>query len=136
MSTSYSSDKIIFAAQPGEERIKINPIGISQNTDTHIIGITEDKLHRILKEHHQSILKSRDWIVPLGILLTTSTTLYTSTFKDFLISGASWNNLFVGGTAISAYLTVTSVIQRWRNSPMSVKELVDTIAGRKPLNID
>lgn len=114
--------------QPGH--VQINPSGISQNTDTHIIGITEDKLHRILGDYQQSVLKSRDWVAPLGIFLSLVAALCTSNFNDFLMSAYYWKIVFISAALMSGYTTITSVLSRFRNSPLSVKELVDEIAGR------
>ncbi|QCI14030.1 hypothetical protein E6B08_22970 [Pseudomonas putida] len=110
--------------------VQINPSGISQNTDTHIIGITEDKLHRILGEYQQSVIKSRDWMAPLGILLSLVAALCTSNFNDFIVPAYYWKIVFISAALISGYATFTTVCSRIWNSPLSVKELVDVIAGR------
>ncbi|NMX70689.1 hypothetical protein HBO15_25350 [Pseudomonas sp. WS 5111] len=123
----------IVAGKPQEDQVKINPSGISQNTDTHIIGITEDKLHRILGDYQRGILSSQDWVAPLGICLTLATTLFTSEFRDFIIRAEYWRMIFICGASISFYLTATSLISRYRNRPLSIKELVDNIAGRNHL---
>nr|WP_281459393.1 hypothetical protein [Pseudomonas sp. P13] len=115
-----------------DQRVQINPSGISQNTDTHIIGITEDKLHRILGEYQRGVVKSQDWIAPLGIFISLGTTLFTTTFRDFLIGAEYWRLIFICGASVSFYLTMSFVVSRRRNQPMTLKQLVDTIAGRTP----
>lgn len=135
MSSPIKTQIILPAAlKHGEDRVQINPSGISQNTDTHIIGITEDKLHRILKEHQQNIIRSRDWAVPLGLLLSLLTTLLTSSFNNAWLSAEQWKYIFICGAGTTAYLTFASAIRCYRTRPMTVKELVDTIAGRKQIN--
>lgn len=52
----------------GSGQVQMNFSGVSQNTDTHLISVTEDKLRLIIISHHQKILKSRDWVAPLGVL--------------------------------------------------------------------
>lgn len=117
--------------QSQQEQVKINPSGISQNTDTHIIGITEDKLHRILGDYQQSIIKSRDWVAPLGICLSLVIALCTSTFNDLLFEAKYWKLGFICAASISAWVTMASIVSRVRNKPLTVKALVDKIAGRE-----
>lgn len=115
--------------------VQMNISGVSQNTETHLISITEDKLRLIIINHHQKISKSRDWAAPLGILITLVATLLTANFKDFLfVDGTSWHYIFLCCAAISGWLTFTTLLARLSNKTMSVKDVVDTVANRKPLD--
>lgn len=117
-----------------EARITITSSGISQNTDTHLIGVTEDKLHRILKDHQQRILTSRDWIAPLGVFVSILITLLTSSFQNILfIKAEHWQIIFFTGLCFSLYLTLKSIIISLKKRPMTVNELVKTIAGKTPI---
>lgn len=118
--------KLNFPAHGG-----INHTGISQNTDTHVISITEDKLLGIIKSYEQRLVKSNGWATYLGILLTLGTTLAASTFNQFILSPETWGNLFMCATAIFFFLTLRTGWLRLKENPMSAEALVDTIAGRK-----
>lgn len=112
----------------------INYSGISQNTDTHVISITEDKLYRIIKNYHQDLAKSKEWITYLGIFVTLLASLAASTFNDFIFSSGVWKNIFISASAIAGFLTVVAVRTRLKDNPLTAKELVETIAGRKKLD--
>jgi hypothetical protein len=111
----------------------INYSGISQNTDTHVISITEDKLYRIIKEYHQTLAKSRDWITYFGIFLTLLASLTASTFNDFIFASNIWKTIFISASGIAGFLTAISIWTRLYNKPMTAKALVETIAGRQKL---
>jgi hypothetical protein len=115
------------------DQVHINLSGISQNTDTHFIGITEDKLHRILAEYQQSVVRSRDWMAPFGIFVSLVIALCASTFNDFILEAKYWRLVFVCVASIAAYVTLMSFFSLIRNRPLSLKDLVDTIAGRRSL---
>lgn len=112
------------------DQVQINPSGISQNTDTHIIGITEDKLHRILGDYQRSVLKSRDWVAPFGVSLTLIVALCTSNFNNFILTAYYWKIVFISAVLISGFVTITSIVSRVRNNPLTVDKLIDVIAGR------
>lgn len=115
--------------------IQMNFSGVSQNTDTHLINITEDKLRLIIISHHQKILKSRNWMAPLGVLISLVATLLTADFKDFLfVDGTSWRYIFSCCAAVSGWLTLKTLIARFSSKAMTVKDVVDTVANRKSLD--
>jgi hypothetical protein len=122
-----------ISASYDEAKISFNYSGVSQNTETHLIKVTEDKLYRILKENQQKTLSSRDWAVPFGVFLSISITFLTSSFKDFIIKGDYWQILFFVVAAITFFLTIKSAITSYINRPLSVNNLVDTIAGRRSM---
>lgn len=127
--TEDSTSKVIIPESTG-----INYSGISQNTDTHVISITEDKLYRIIKNYHQDLTKSKDWITYLGIFVTLLASLAASTFTDFIFPPTVWKNIFICASAIAGFLTVIAVWKRMQDKPITAKALVETIAGRRKLD--
>lgn len=119
----------------GVSLVQMNFSGVSQNTDTHLISVTEDKLRLIIINHHGRILKSRDWVAPLGVFISLVAALLTADFKEFIgVAGIYWRYVFMCGAAISGYLTISSLWVRWSSKAMTVKEVVDTVANRRPLD--
>ncbi|WP_141696579.1 hypothetical protein [Pseudomonas sp. S3E12] len=112
----------------------INYSGISQNTDTHVISITEDKLYRIIKDYHQGLAKSRDWVTYLGIFLTLLASLAASSFNDFIFAASTWRIIFISASGIAGFLTVITIWTRLHDKPVTAKKLVETIAGRIKLD--
>ncbi|RRV24616.1 hypothetical protein EGJ22_00845 [Pseudomonas sp. p99-361] len=116
-------------------KIQMNFSGVSQNTDTHLINVTEDKLRLIIISHHQRILKSRDWVAPLGVFISLVAALLTADFKEFLkVDGVYWRYAFMCCAAVSFWLTLSSLWARFSSKVMTVKDVVDTVANRKPLD--
>ena len=112
----------------------INYTGISQNTDTHVINITEDKLYRIIKDYHQGLTRSRDWVTYLGILLSLMASLTASSFNDFVFAANTWKTIFISAAGIAGFFTAASIWRRVRDKPVTAKALVETIAGRIKLD--
>jgi len=130
-------DQIGGAAAPRviiPESTGINYSGISQNTDTHVISITEDKLYRIIKDYHQGLARSRDWVTYLGIFLSLTASLAASSFNDFVFAASTWKTIFISAAGIAGFLTVMAVWTRVRDKPVTAKALVETIAGRIKLD--
>lgn len=117
--------KIIIPGSNG-----INYTGISHNTDTHVINITEDKLYRIIKDHHQALKKSRDWVTYFGILLSLLASLTASSFNEFIFTATTWKTIFISAAAIFFVSTIAAGWARLRDKPVTPKVLVDKIAGR------
>lgn len=124
-----TAPKVIIPESTG-----INYSGISQNTDTHVISITEDKLYRIIKDHHQALTRSRDWVTYLGIFLSLLASLTASSFNEFIFAATTWRTIFISATGIAGFLTVVAVWTRLHDRPATPKALVDTIAGRIKLD--
>lgn len=116
------------------ESTGINYSGISQNTDTHVISITEDKLYRIVKDYHQGLTRSREWETYLGIFLSLLVALAASSFNDFIFAAGTWRIIFISASGIAGFLTVIAVWARVHDKPVTAKALVDTIAGRIKLD--
>ncbi|WP_143521898.1 hypothetical protein [Pseudomonas sp. 2995-3] len=124
-----SAPKIIIPESTG-----INYTGISHNTDTHVINITEDKLYRIIKDHHQALKRSRDWVTYFGIFLSLLASLTASSFNDFIFTANTWKTIFISAAAISFVSTFAAGWSRLRDKPVTPKILVDKIAGRIKLD--
>lgn len=108
----------------------INNDGISTNTSTHVIAISQDKLLRILDKYTDKVIKNTKWITPFSIGLTILAALLTSDFKDFLsIPALGWKTLFIIGLAVCACFSIFFIFKK--QSTPTVDELVDEIKGSK-----
>lgn len=108
----------------------INYDGISVNTSTHVIAISQDKLLRILDKYTEKVSKQKQWITPLSIGFTLLVSLLTSDFKDFLgISVPTWKTAFI----IILILCISSAIYLFgkTDTPPTVDELVNEIKELK-----
>lgn len=66
------------------------------NTKSDLIEITEDKLENILLKHLRHVEKSRNWVTPTALAITTFIVLQTATFNDFLrIPKDVWHAIFI-----------------------------------------
>ena len=109
---------------------------IHTNLDQEIIQVTEDKLKLVLRDHVADLEQRKEWIAPLGVVLTLITVFATTTFKDALfLTSAVWNAIFVLVTIFSTAWLVKGIIALWK-AP-SVDSLVDKIKNKgtsAPLN--
>ncbi|MBN3239949.1 hypothetical protein [Pectobacterium versatile] len=108
----------------------INYDGISINTSTHVIAISQDKLLRILDKYTQKVSTQKQWVTPLSISFTLLVSLLTSDFKDFFgISALTWKAAFI----IVLILCISSALYLFRKSdiPPTVDELVNEIKELK-----
>lgn len=108
----------------------INFDGISINTSTHIIAVSQDKLLRILDKYTDKVKKQKQWITPLSIAFTLLISLLTSDFKDFIgITAAVWKTTFIIIFLICTVLTGYLFFNK--KTPPNVDELVDEIKELK-----
>lgn len=113
-------DKGRFAGRP-----KVEITQVHGDLSQQVIQITVDKLTLILHRHASRLASQRDWLAPAGVVITIVATLVTTTFKDWLLSAATWNALFVLVGVIAGVRLVRSL---WslRTAP-TVETLVERI---------
>lgn len=112
------------------DKSSVSVAKIHDNSSQELIHITEDKLKVILLENRSRLEKSKEWQVPLGILITIALTLATAKFeREILIFSASEVSsaaklLLIVSTAwlIKSLLAI--------KSRMSIDELIRTIKNR------
>jgi hypothetical protein len=117
-----TSSKIMTDALAGE---------IVQQTRLHInlsqeaIVITEDKVRLCLIAHLGRLEARKDWIAPSGILLTLVVTFATTTFRDSLLSAATWQAIFVVSTVLTVAWLARAIWRAW-NAP-TVEDVVGSM---------
>jgi hypothetical protein len=91
---------------PNSEDSKFNPVIITKvhnNVSQEIIQITSDRLKIILIDYLAKLEKSKEWQMPLSLMLTIALVLTTTSFKDSLgLPSATWSAIF----AISLFLCI------------------------------
>ncbi|MBQ4798105.1 hypothetical protein J8L73_02945 [Pseudoalteromonas sp. MMG006] len=68
---------------------------VHSNLSQEVIKITTDKLKLILKDYLVSMEKKKEWIAPLGIVLTLLVVLITTTFQKAYFSADTWKAIFI-----------------------------------------
>lgn len=66
-----------------------------KNLQLDRIEIYEDRLRLFLRDFVRATKKLIIWSVPLGISISTTTTLLTSEFKDYIIPKEDWRSVFL-----------------------------------------
>ena len=78
------------------------------NLSTEVITVTVDKIQLCLAKHIDAA-KARDaWQAPVAMLATIILAFTTASFKDFGLSKATWEAVFVIGGMLSSYWTVVA----------------------------
>lgn len=73
----------------------INVSKVHLNVSEELIVTTEDKVRLSLAKHLGRMEKKREWLTPLGILVSVILTFVTSTFKDFGLEAATWKAVMI-----------------------------------------
>ena len=60
------------------------------NTNSSVIVIDESELKLILVNAERALQRSREWVSPLGIMLTVIITFLTSDFKTWILGASEW----------------------------------------------
>lgn len=93
----------------------VNVERVHINVSQEVIITTEDKVRLCLSEHLKRMEKKRGWIAPLGILMAIVLTLVTTTFKEFGLSAATWQAIFIVGAVLSGVWLVWSIREAQRS---------------------
>jgi hypothetical protein len=111
----------------------IEVTNIHDNVAQEVIRITVDRLKLVLSEHAKHLEARRQWVAPLGILVTILMAFATTSFTDFYFSADTWRAFFVlSGIMVFIWLfksslasfrsrRVEDIIEELKNSPGSKK---------------
>lgn len=106
-----------------EEKIEIKTV--YDNLSQEIVRITVDKLQLRLYEHIKNVETRKEWIAPLGILLTLILVFVTAEFKSAFLNADVWKAFFLMFAILdSAWLIFT--LYRLRKSK-SIEQLIEAI---------
>jgi hypothetical protein len=107
------------------ERIEISEV--HGDLSQVVVRITVDKLTLILHKHAEKLGRRRDWIAPLGVLITLVVTFTTTEFKAALLSADSWRAIF--STVLTVGWLAASLRYAWNSE--DVDSLVERIKQQK-----
>ena len=89
---------------------------IHKNFKQEIIITTEDKIKLVLINTKEILSAQRDWLTPLGLLLSFVATLVTADFKNILgVTKEFWNAIFVILTLVSSIWLVKALYNLYKN---------------------
>ncbi len=103
----------------------VEVINVHSNLSQEIIKITTDKLKLILKDYLQLMERKKEWMAPLGIVITLVVVLTTTTFKEVYFSADTWKAIFIITLMLSCAWLLKSLWYFYK-SP-SVEEIVERI---------
>ena len=115
-------------------QVSVGIATIEENLDTCVIAVTEDKLRLAALEHQSAVRVKREWLAPLGILLTVLAAITSSEFRPaYGIDPSTWEAFFVSIGVISAIWLLISINRFLRIMRKGdVDHLVESIKGRAP----
>uniref|UniRef100_UPI0040570D3C hypothetical protein n=1 Tax=Candidatus Electronema sp. TaxID=2698783 RepID=UPI0040570D3C len=101
------------------------------NVKQSVIVTTEDKIRLSLGNYLQNEKRRAEWITPFSLLVAIITTLVTSTFNKFILSGATWQAVFII-TGVLAVIWLARALLFLRNNS-SIECLIEEIkTGHRP----
>ena len=80
-----------------------------------VITTTEDKLRLCLSDYLKKMEKKKSWLTPMGLTISFTLTLMTSSFKDLGLSAATWRALFIIGVIAAFSWLIYSIIEASRS---------------------
>ena len=89
---------------------------VHKNVAQQFIVTTEDKVTICLTRHQEAVVASREWIGPLGSVLSILATLVvTERFRPFLgLNPDQWRAIFILGGVLSSGLLAATLIRTYR----------------------
>ena len=100
-------------------------LSVHKNLDQEVIITTSDKMKLCLIDNQTHMKASREWITPLGIILSLITTLVSADFKKSLgLSPESWKALFILASLVCFCWLTVSVINAIRSRRKSSIEYI------------
>jgi hypothetical protein len=80
-----------------------------------VITTTEDKVRLTLADYLKKMEKKKSWLTPLGLMISFTLTLMTSSFKDLGLSAATWKAIFIIGVIAAFIWLIYSIIEASRS---------------------
>lgn len=103
--------------------IKADAININLNQE--VIVTTRDKIELCLFKYLKNIESRKNWIAPLGILVTVLITISTAEFKEFLaIKSPVWEALFYASGFLSFIWLVKSLYDCYKAKKIEIKDVI------------
>jgi hypothetical protein len=89
---------------------------VHKNVSQQFIFTTEDKIRICLTTYQEALAAGRDWIGPLGLLVSILATLVvTEKFRPFLgLTPDGWHTVFILSGVLSLALLGWTLFQTWR----------------------
>lgn len=101
---------------------------VHKSLDQEIIVTTADKIRLCLIENKECLRTKNEWILPLTLLITIVATLLATDFKEFLLSAAVWEAIFILGSIICVIWLLKSGRTAWKNRKLGgIEEIVTTL---------
>ena len=88
---------------------------VFNNTAQDIIVTTKDKIELVLLKTEKYLANKKEWITPMGLIITCVITLLTADFKDFLFSASVWKAVFIITTVICSIWLIHSLCNLFKN---------------------
>jgi len=113
-----------------DEQIPVTKI--YDNRSSEVIKITVDKLRLIHVEYLRDMEKKKNWIAPLGILLTLIITFVTTDFKKAVFQASTWQAFFIMAIVLTIGWLVVALVQAARSK--TVDGLIETIKQSRSID--
>lgn len=111
-----------------QETVEIK--SVHSNLSQEVVKITVDKLRLILNEYLADVECRKDWIAPLGILVTLIVVVATTDFKTAWLSADSWRAFFLLVTLVTVGWLIRASVRAFRSK--SVSDIIEKIKSGNP----
>ena len=121
-----------MTAPAQQRRNRFNSVTVEEvhsNVSQEVIEITADKLTLILTEHVDCLEKSKEWQLPLSLVITILLVLSTTDFKNsFGLPATTWSAIFVISCGLSVVWLLKTLIKK-RNA-MTIQDILKAVKNK------
>ncbi len=121
-----------MVAPAQQRRNRFNSVVVDEvhsNVSQEVIEITADKLTLILTEHVDCLEKSKEWQLPLSLIITILLVLSTTDFKDSLgLPATTWSAIFLISCVLSIFWLIKTLIKK--RSAMTIEDILRAVKNQ------
>ena len=88
---------------------------IHKSLGQEVIVTTVDKVRLCLMVNRDCLIAKREWVLPLGILVTLLTAFFAADFRDFGVKAPVWEAIFILASLVCALWLAKSLFTAWQN---------------------
>lgn len=104
---------------------------VANNLTRQFIITTDRDVRLSLIEHLKNLRKKHAWTTPLGVFIAIALTLVTTNPKDYILTAAVWDAIFIvsaiGSLGWLIIAIVYTLVQTWRSE--TVDDIIENVLG-------
>ncbi len=106
---------------------------VHKSLDQEVVVTTVDKVRLCLLGNQDCLRAQRQWLTPLSLLITLLAALLATDFKDFGLTAAVWEALFILAALASFVWLVIAGFRAWKNRAAGgIEQIIAELKAHPP----